>query len=95
VSEEDIIKDINGLGSRLNDLAIGEAACQGKTNNRLETLEKRQTEQRVDIKELFTSIDKIRVAVSSLTGRIIGAAAVLGILIPIITSVLQEYVFKK
>jgi hypothetical protein len=95
VGEEELKRDINGLGGRLNDLELNEAKCQGRTRQRLDTLERGHEEHRGDIKELFTSIDKIRQAVSSLQGRIIGAAAVLGILIPIITSILQEYVFKK
>ncbi len=95
MSEEQIEKQLNGLGERLNSHIVEEAQFKGSASQRIETLEKRQEDQRGDIKELFNAVDKVRMAVSSLTGRIIGAAAVLGIVIPIVTALLQEFVFKK
>lgn len=93
--DRELEQQLNGLGQRLNDHIVEEAGFKGRADQRIEALEYRQNDQRLDIKELYTAVDKVRLAVTSLTGRIIGAAAVLALLIPLITEILQNYVFKK
>ena len=88
-------KQLNGFGERLNLLSLDEAACKSESNQRLKSLEEAYKNQRYDIKEIFVSLERQREITTSLKGRIIGAATALAFLIPLITSILQEYVLKK
>jgi tetrahydromethanopterin S-methyltransferase subunit G len=86
--------EFNGLGQRLNGLAVEHATCKGATAQRLDGVERRQDEHRIEIKELNTSVDKVRAELSDLQGRMVGIGVMLSILIPVATAFLTKVLFK-
>jgi hypothetical protein len=99
MNENNFEEQMNGLGNRVNNMAISEANCQGKTNERLNTMEKRQGEQRDDIKEIFGKIETVNTALSLLSGKISGGfvilSIVLTIIIPFITIFANRLIFGR
>lgn len=84
------VTEFNGLGQRVNSMAVEHATCRGETRQRLESVEERQAEHRGEIKELFTAVDKVRTGQAALNGRMVGMGVVLSILIPIATALLMR-----
>jgi len=65
-----LVNDINGLGSRLNNVEKECAACKADKAARLQNIDMRQDSQRDDIKLLFSKLDEIRIEISSLKVQI-------------------------
>jgi hypothetical protein len=88
------LAEFNDLGHRLNSLAVDHATCKGATSQRLESINQRQEETKSDVKELFNAVDKVRLSLTSLNGKMVGMGIVLSILIPIATSILTKIIFR-
>lgn len=84
--------ELNGIGSKVNEMAIQEATCRGETRQRLDQQDKQHDENRGDIKELYGKVAEVKDEVTNLNGRLIGMGIVLTILIPLITSVLDSII---
>jgi hypothetical protein len=95
MSEYASVDEVNGLGQRMNKAEIAQAQFSGQTSQRVENLEKCQDEHRRDIKELFTSVEGVRTSVTALNGRLVGMGVALSLVIPLVTAVLIEIVFKR
>lgn len=73
--------DFNGLGRRVNDLALDCAACKSRTQERLTNGDMRMDSHNKDIDKLFDIVDELKAAVNKGIGIMIAINVGLGIVL--------------
>ena len=92
MSEEDIKRDINGFGSRLNELALKQADCAGRTGERLKQVEESNDRRDEQITRIFQSQEDIKVTVAGIKSTIRTWGVVIGFASPLIAAIVAAVV---
>jgi hypothetical protein len=86
--------ELNGLGTRLNDLENSVSRCQGEHRVEIINVKSGTENNKGDIESLFKAVTEIKVQIASMSNRIIGAVAVIVMVINLVIPFIMEAVKK-
>lgn len=86
--------EVNGLGIRLNSIERSVASCQGEKGQRIFSLTHDTQENKKSIIDIYKCMNELKVQMAGMQNRIIGAVAVIILVIQLIAPFLMKLVEK-
>lgn len=87
-------EEINGLGMRVNSIERSVASCQGEKGQQILSLDTDMRDNKKSIIDIYKCMTELKVAMASMQNRIIGAVAVLIILINLVAPLIIKLIAK-
>lgn len=88
------VAEINGIGERLNLLALKEADCSGRTNERLRQIENTNEVRDDNISRIFQAQETANITLAEMKSTIKTWGAIIAIASPIIAAAIGALVGK-